>query len=64
LRYRAARTLVNVGTTLTLRPGTEFFFNIENLFDEPQQWYRYKPSRRQGTNFNGVGVFFGVDGRF
>ena len=64
LRYRTARTLVNVGTTLTLRPGTEFFFNVENLFDEPQQWYRYKPSRRQGTNFNGVGVFFGVDGRF
>ena len=64
LRYRAARTLVNVGTTLTLRPGTEAFFNVENLFDEPQQWYRYKPSRRQGTNFNGVGVFFGVDGRF
>jgi len=64
LRYRTARTLVNVGTAFQIRPGTEFFFNVENIFDEPQQWYRYKPSRRQGTNFNGVGIFFGVDGRF
>jgi outer membrane receptor protein involved in Fe transport len=61
--YRKARALLNVSTSYALRPGTELFCNIENVFDEPQEWYRYKPERHQASNFNGTAVFFGVNGR-
>ena len=62
--YRFAMKTVNVGVGYQLSPALAFSFDVANLFNEPQAWYRGVKDRAQRTLYNFVTVTAGVNGRF
>ncbi len=64
LRYRASRAVVNVGVSYQLRPQLSIFADVANLTDEPQRFYRFRPSQVERYVFNNPAVTFGISGRF
>ncbi|MSU28551.1 MAG: hypothetical protein EXS27_11650 [Pedosphaera sp.] len=62
--YRFARTVTDLGFTWQLRPNTQLFWDISNLTNEPQAFYRYIPSQRNVTKINGTTWTMGINGRF
>ena len=64
LRYRMSRTVVNLGLSYQLRPQMTLFCDISNLFDEPQRFYRYRPSQIERYTYNNPAITFGISGRF
>lgn len=63
-RYRYARTVVNTGIDYRLRSGVTLALDVDNIFNEPQRFYRGTPDQMQQTYINGVTLTFGVSGRF
>lgn len=61
---RLERRIVNVGVSLRLPRNLEFFFDISNLFDEPQRTAHFVSGTRISTIYNGPFVSFGLNGRF
>jgi hypothetical protein len=55
---------VNVGVGYQVSPSLGFSFDVANLFNEPQAFYRGFKSRSQRTLYNFVTVTAGVNGRF
>ena len=62
--YRFARTVTDLGFTWQLRPNTQLFWDITNLTNEPQAFYRYVPSQMDVTKVNGTTWTMGMSGRF
>ena len=63
-QYRYARTVTDLGFTWQLRPNTQLFWDIANLTNEPQAFYRFVPSQMERTIINGVTWTMGISGRF
>lgn len=61
---RLERRIVNTGFSLRLPRSLEFFFDISNLFDEPQRFVQSNTGVRNRTIANGPFVSFGINGRF
>lgn len=61
---RLERRVVNAGFTVRLPRQLEFFFDIANVFDEPQRTVHFVSGTRISTIYNGPFVSFGVNGRF
>jgi len=62
--HRLERRIVNAGFSLRLPRQLEFFFDVANLFDEPQRTAHFVSGTRISTIYNGPFVSFGVNGRF
>jgi len=62
--HRLERRVVNAGFSLKLPRNLEFFFDVANLFDEPQRTTQFVSGSRLSTYYNGPFVSFGVNGRF
>jgi TonB-dependent receptor len=62
--YRFSMKTVNVGVGYQVSPSLGFSFDVANLFNEPQAFYRGFKSRSQRTLYNFVTVTAGVNGRF
>ena len=63
-QYRYARTVTDLGFTWQLRPNTQLFWDIANLTNEPQAFYRFIPSQMERTIINGTTWTMGISGRF
>ncbi len=61
---RLERRIVNAGFTVRLPRQLEFFFDVANLFDEPQRTVHFVSGTRVSTIYNGPFVSFGLNGRF
>ena len=62
--YRLERRVANAGFSLRLPRTLEFFFDVANLFDEPQRTTHYVSGHRMSTYYNGPFVSFGLNGRW
>jgi iron complex outermembrane recepter protein len=62
--HRLERRVVNAGFSLKLPRNLEFFFDLANLFDEPQRTTHFVSGTRMSTYYNGTFVSFGLNGRF
>lgn len=62
--HRLERRIVNAGFSLKFPRQLEFFFDIANLFDEPQRTTHFVSGTRLSTYYNGAFVSFGLNGRF
>ncbi len=62
--YNRARTVINAGAAYQLRPALSLSVDVQNLFNEPQSWYRGSPDNLAQMYIPGVTVTFGVSGRF
>ncbi len=62
--YTLKRTIVNVGVGYQWRPSVSFSIDVQNLFNEPQTWYRGIPDQIAQVYIPGTTVTFGVSGRF
>ncbi len=63
-QYRFARTVTDLGFTWQLRSRLQLFWDISNLTNEPQAFYRFIPSQMERTIINGTTWTMGVSGRF
>lgn len=62
--HRLERRVVNAGFSLRMPRNLEFFFDVANLFDEPQRTTHFVSGDRLSTYYNGPFVSFGINGRF
>lgn len=62
--YTLARTIVNVGVGYQIRPHVTLTLDVQNLFNEPQSWYRGIPDQVAQVYINGTTVTLGLSGRF
>jgi len=62
--FRFDRTIVNAGVGFHLRPYLNLTFDVANITNEPEAFYRGYPSRMQATNIPGTTITMGVNGRF
>ncbi len=61
---RLERRVANVGFSLKLPRHLEFFFDVSNLFDEPQRIVQSATGTRTQTIYSGPYVSFGINGRY
>ncbi|HWL16509.1 MAG TPA: TonB-dependent receptor [Opitutus sp.] len=64
LRYRYERSIVNFGFTYNLNRQLNFFVDLQNAFNEPISYYRYRESQVERITTAGTTMLFGVTGRF
>ncbi|WP_438480071.1 TonB-dependent receptor [Oleiharenicola lentus] len=64
LRYRFERNIVNFGATYNLNRTVNFFADLQNAFNEPNSFYRYKESQVERITTAGTTIVFGINGRF
>jgi TonB-dependent receptor len=64
LRYRAERTAVNGSVSYQWRNGLQVFCDVFNIFNEPQEFYRFSPDRLGSKIFPETTITFGVTGKF
>jgi TonB-dependent receptor len=62
--FRFKRTIVNAGVGFHLRPYLNLTFDVSNLTNEPESFYRGYSDRMQATNIPGTTITMGVNGRF
>jgi iron complex outermembrane recepter protein len=62
--YRYKYDTVNVGVAYQVRPAINLTFDVSNLFNEAQRFYRGIPDQMQTTIINGTTITMGVNGRF
>lgn len=62
--HRLERRIVNAGFSLKLPRNLEFFFDVANLFDEPQRTTHFVSGQRLSTYYNGPFASFGLNGRY
>jgi TonB-dependent receptor len=63
-QYIRSRTIVNAGIAYQYRPWLGFSIDVNNLFNEPQVWYRGVADNISEYRIPGTTVTFGVSGRF
>jgi TonB-dependent receptor len=62
--YTRARKITNVGVAYQVRPAVSVTLDVQNLFNEPQSWYRGVPDNLSRIFINGTTVTVGLSGRF
>jgi iron complex outermembrane recepter protein len=62
--YTRARTVTNVGLGYQIRPSLSLSLDVNNIFNEPQSWYRGVPDQLAQIYIPGVTVTCGLSGRF
>jgi TonB-dependent receptor len=62
--YVDKRTTVNAGVSYQWKPSLGFSIDVQNIFNEPQVWYRGVPDQIAEYRIPGITVTFGVSGRF
>lgn len=62
--YRTERTVVNAGVSFELRSNVTLFCDATNIFNEPQETYRFLPHQLERVIYNGPSLTLGVSGRF
>ena len=62
--FRFARAVTDLGFSYGLRSNAELTCDITNVTNAPQKFYRGIPSQLQSLSLHGMGVTFGVSGRF
>lgn len=64
-RYMFSREIVNANARYHLpRTNLTFTVGVQNLFNEPQRYYRYIPDQLETFLMQGTTLTFGVEGRF
>lgn len=64
LTNRLERRIVNAGFSLRLPRNLKFFFDLSNLFDEPERTTHFVTGTRISTISNGPFMSFGLNGRY
>lgn len=64
LRYRNIRRLVNFNAGYTISKGLTLSLDIQNAFNEPNQYYRYLPERNERITMAGTSMVLGISGKF
>jgi TonB-dependent receptor len=62
--YRDSRTIVTAGIAYHYRPTLHFTLDVQNVFNEPEAFYRGYRDRIQSYNIAGTAITAGVNGRF
>jgi iron complex outermembrane recepter protein len=62
--YRFSHKTVDVSLAYKFRPALSFTVDVNNVFNEPQEWYRGTKDRSQRMIFNFVTISAGINGRF
>jgi iron complex outermembrane recepter protein len=62
--YRYSYKTITLGVAYQYRPSLGFTFDVGNLTNEPQRFYRGHRDQMQNTTINGTTLTFGVNGRF
>ncbi|MBL9201140.1 MAG: TonB-dependent receptor [Opitutaceae bacterium] len=62
--YRDSRVITTPGVAWHYRPGITLTADVQNLFNEPEAFYRGSRDRIQSYNISGTTVILGVNGRF
>lgn len=62
--YRYSRKAISIGAAYEVRPGLSVTCDVNNIFNEPQAFYRGFETRMQSKNFPGVRITAGLSGRF
>jgi TonB-dependent receptor len=62
--YVARRVITNVGLSWQVRPQATLFLDVSNIFNEPQERYRYVPAMPAYLSTTGPALTVGVSGRF
>ena len=55
---------MNFGFTYNLNRQLNFFVDLQNAFNEPISYYRYRESQVERITTAGTTMLFGVTGRF
>ena len=63
-QYLQARELVNANIRYTIRPSVTLNFGVQNLFNEPQIYYRSVRDQLETFLVNGTTITAGIEGRF
>jgi outer membrane receptor protein involved in Fe transport len=63
-QYLQARELVNANIRYTIRPSVTLNFGVQNLFNEPQIYYRGVRDQLETFLVNGTTITAGLEGRF
>jgi TonB-dependent receptor len=63
-QYLQARELVNANIRYTIRPSVTLNFGVQNLFNEPQIYYRGVRDQLETFLINGTTITAGIEGRF
>ena len=63
-QYLHARELVNANIRYTIRPSVTLNFGVQNLFNEPQIYYRGVRDQLETFLVNGTTITAGLEGRF
>ena len=63
-QYLQSREIVNANVRYSLRPGLTLSFGVQNLFNEPQIYYRSVRDQLETFLVNGTTITAGVEGRF
>lgn len=63
-RYMVSRELVNASMRYHLRPNLTLTLGVQNLFNEPQIYYRGIPDQMQQFLMQGTTMTAGIEGRF
>ncbi|MCR6630391.1 MAG: TonB-dependent receptor [Magnetospirillum sp.] len=64
LRYRFERYITNFGFTYNLSRSLSFFADVQNAFNEPNSFYRYREDQVERITTAGTTLLIGVSGRF
>jgi TonB-dependent receptor len=63
-QYLQSREIVNANIRYTIRPSITLNFGVQNLFNEPQIYYRSIRDQLETFLVNGTTITAGVEGRF
>ena len=58
-----ARTVVNTGVAYQWRPGVSFSLDVQNLFNEPQRYYRGVHDQVNQVRLQGTTLTLSLEGR-
>jgi iron complex outermembrane receptor protein len=64
LRYRFERNIVNFGFTYSMSRSANFFLDVQNAFNEPNSFYRYREDQVERITTAGSTILLGITGRF
>lgn len=63
-QFTRARTTINAGLAYQWRPSVSFSLDVQNIFNEVQQFYRGIPDQMSEYRIPGTTITFGLSGRF
>jgi len=63
-QYLQARELVNANIRYSIRPSLTLNFGVQNVFNEPQIYYRGVRDQLETFLVNGTTITAGIEGRF